>query len=121
MAALAYARQSSFQDCIGMTFTQNGKDVRDSAKFQRLADLWKRETRHTSSLNKMVSNPSYLRIIGMGQSAVALLLREIKERPDHWLVALNAITEEDPTPQGATFMDAIQAWLQWGRFNGYID
>jgi len=51
----------------------------------------------------------------MGKLAVPLLLKELKERPDHWLVALNAITGEDPAPEDANFSEAVAAWIKWGK------
>jgi hypothetical protein len=84
------------------------------------ANRWHRDTRHTSSLTRMITHPSYLRIIGLGPDAVPLLLRELSQRPDHWLVALNAITGEDPADENATFSEALEAWLEWGRRRGYL-
>jgi len=81
---------------------------------------WRRETKHYSSVMSMVTHPSYLRIIGMGRQILPLLLRELESRPDHWLVALNAITGEDPASAECTFQQAIGAWLQWGRKRGYL-
>jgi|HubBroStandDraft_4_1064222.scaffolds.fasta_scaffold1008091_1 hypothetical protein len=71
--------------------------------FREHAERWKKETAHLSSITKMISHPSYLRIIGFGREGLPLILRELRERPDHWLVALNAITGEDPAPDQATF------------------
>jgi hypothetical protein len=68
----------------------------------------------------MTAHPSYRRIMGMGREALPLLLRELSERPDHWLVALNAITGEDPAPEGGTFTEAVHAWLAWGAEKGYL-
>ncbi len=68
----------------------------------------------------MVMHPSYLRIIGMGRDILPLLFKEVDERPDHWLVALNAITGQDPAPIGSTFDEAVAAWLGWGRKYGYL-
>lgn len=84
------------------------------------AEKWRRETCHTSSLTKMVLHPSYLRIIGMGRSVLPFLFKELEERPDHWLVALNAITQQDPAPLDSTFDEAVAAWLEWGRLHGYL-
>lgn len=64
--------------------------------------------------------PCYLRIIGMGRRVLPLLLKELEENKDHWLVALNAITGQDPAPNGSTFDEAVVAWLAWGRTHGYL-
>lgn len=90
------------------------------SEFRTQADQWRRETLHTSSLTKMVMHPSYLRIIGMGRSVLPFLFKELAQRPDHWLVALNAITGEDPAPAESTFDEAVGAWLDWGRRHGYL-
>ena len=87
--------------------------------FHEHVERWKSETGHLSSVAKMVIHPSYLRIIGLGHEGLPLILRELRKRPDHWLIALNAITGEDPAPVGATFRDAVGAWIKWGESRGY--
>jgi len=89
-------------------------------RFSELADQWYRETRTTSSLRKMITHPAYLRILGMGTEAVPLLLRELEKTRDHWLVALHAITGEEPASPGADYDEAVDAWLNWGRRIGHI-
>ena len=90
------------------------------AEFVHQASLWKRETRHASSVTKMVSHPSYRRIIGLGRPVLRLLFRELQTRPDHWFVALNEITGVDPVPPSATFSEAVESWLAWGQKKGYL-
>lgn len=89
-------------------------------EFRAYLDQWRRETLHTSSLTKMVLHPSYMRIIGMGREVLPLLLKELSARPDHWMVALNAITGSDPAPPNCTFDEAVAAWLAWGREHRYL-
>jgi hypothetical protein len=86
--------------------------------FQEHVKRWRNETGHLSSVAKMTAHLSYLRIIGLGRDAVPLILKELKERPDHWLVALNAITGEDPALEGMTFREAVEAWIKWGQSRG---
>jgi hypothetical protein len=88
--------------------------------FQALANQWKRETMHMSSLTRTSMHPAYQCIIGMGKTAVPFILRELQEHGGHWLWALHAITREDPAPEGSDFDSAVQAWLAWGRRQGYI-
>jgi hypothetical protein len=83
--------------------------------FREHVNTWNKETGHLSSVTRAITHPSYLRIIGMGREALPLLLKELKERPDHWLVALNAITGEDPAPERASFREAVAAWIKWGE------
>jgi type I restriction enzyme M protein len=88
-------------------------------EFKAHVEKWRKETQHTSSITKMISHPSYRRIMGMGRDALPLIFAELKERPDHWLVALSAITGEDPVPENSTFNEAAEAWLAWGEKKGF--
>jgi hypothetical protein len=94
------------------------KDLEE--RFQRLANQWRNETEHISSIAKACMHRAYQHIIGMGYDAVPLLLRELQQDPDHWFWALNAITEEDPARSEDTFDGAVSAWLEWGKREGYI-
>jgi hypothetical protein len=90
-------------------------------EFKAHVEKWRTDTRHSSSMNKMIAHPSYRRIMGMGRDVLPLLLKELSERPDHWIVALNAITGEDPASHDSTFNEAVDAWLAWGREKGYLN
>ena len=68
-------------------------------RFARLVDEWKRGRGHSSKLTDLVMHPAFQRIIGIGERAVPLLIEEMKERPDHWISALRAITGVDPVPR----------------------
>jgi hypothetical protein len=92
----------------------------DEREFRALAERWRRETRYISSVNKAAMHPAYQQIIGMGRDAVPLILRELERTRGHWLWALFAITKHDPAPEGATFDEAVDAWLNWGRQNRYL-
>jgi hypothetical protein len=92
----------------------------DESHFRCLADQWRRETEHISSLKQACLHPAYQRIIGMGPAVVPYLLRELEQTPDHWFWALNAITEEDPAHSETSFEGARQAWLAWGREKGHL-
>lgn len=89
-------------------------------EFRELVARWRKDTQHTSSVKKMINHPSYKRITEMGQDVLPLLFRELNAHRDHWLVALNEITGADPAPEGATFAEAVDAWLAWGREKGYL-
>lgn len=92
--------------------------------FRELADRWLDETEHISNINKAIVHPAYQQIIGMGKVLpsfiVPLLLHELEVNPDHWLVALHEITNEDPAPEDSNFEEAVQAWLNWGRSRGHL-
>lgn len=90
------------------------------AEFRVHVERWRRDSKHMSSMRNMIQHESYLRIMGMGPRVLPYLLEELSARPDHWLVALHAITGEDPAPEGATFHEAVVEWLRWGRDRGYL-
>ncbi len=94
----------------------------DARVFARLADEWRRETRHLSSSHALAMHPAYQRIIGMGKRALPLILRDLERRLDHWFWALTVIARESPVaPSEAGQMQLMrQRWLDWGRKQGYL-
>ena len=92
----------------------------DEQQFRQLAEQWRSETKHLSSLSKMALHPAYQKIIGLGKPAVPLILAELQKCADHWLWALHSITGEDPAPPAATFREAVQAWIEWGKQRGHL-
>jgi hypothetical protein len=84
-------------------------------KFEQLAAQWRRETRYVSSISQKSMHPAYQKIIAMGPSVIPLILSDLAQTHDHWLWALFVLTDHDPAPEDATFSQAIDAWLAWGR------
>jgi hypothetical protein len=68
-----------------------------------------------------VLNPNYLKIIAIGEPAIPLILASLKEKPDHWFIALSALTDDVPTSHGDNFDESIKKWLEWGFNNGYLN
>jgi hypothetical protein len=97
-------------------------DAELEAGFKRLAEIWRRETAVHSSVTKKAMHEAYQRIIGMGRSAVPLILRELRDKPEHWFWALTAITGEDPVPEedAGDIRKMAQAWLDLGRGRGWL-
>lgn len=89
-------------------------------EFNNLVQKWKEDTIFMSSVTQMAMHPSYQRIIGMGQPALPLILRELRENPSHWFWALEAITGENPAEDAITFDEGVEKWLNWGRARGHI-
>ncbi|MGC9503827.1 hypothetical protein [Baaleninema sp.] len=92
-------------------------------KFTELSDRIDRETRMLSSTTRIVSHPAYQEAIEMGESAIPLMLRQLRENPKiRWFTALKEITGEDPVPassQGKT-KEMIKCWLDWGESHYYL-
>lgn len=94
------------------------------SEFSQLANDWRAETAHLSSAKTRAMHPTYQRIIGLGASAVPLILRDMERNgPDDWFWALTAITGENPITQAmAGNMHLMtEAWIQWGRTKGYLN
>jgi hypothetical protein len=89
--------------------------------FQRLAAIWRAETCYLSSPTALVNHPAYQEIIGLGPAAVSLVLRELEQRPAHWFDALQVLTGADPMDpaERGKVRKIAEAWLRWGRANGY--
>lgn len=92
-----------------------------AAKFTDLKREWEFDTALLSSITDMATHPSYQQIIGMGPSAVPLILSELKEKPGHWFWALQSLTGENPVlpSQRGRIKEMTEAWLCWGRNQGY--
>ena len=92
------------------------------AEFDRLAALWKRETRYQSSSDIIEEHPAYQAIIAMGEDAIPLILADLRESMAHWFMALGKITGASPVryeDRGKVeVMTAV--WLDWGKQHCYI-
>jgi hypothetical protein len=94
--------------------------VDDNIQFAQLLMEWHKERGITSSITKMATCPSYQKIIGMGERAIRLILRQMEnegDEPDMWFWALRVLTDADPVPEDARGNVArmSQAWLNWAR------
>jgi hypothetical protein len=102
---------------------ESSQKLANEQRFNKLAAAWKSETELISKVSKRILHPAYQKIIGMGQSAIPLILKDLSENgPDDWFWALTAITDENPiTTEIAGNMSAMtEAWLQWGMKAGYL-
>jgi hypothetical protein len=90
-------------------------------QFQRLASLWRAQTSYVSSSSELVAHPAFQEIIRLGSPIIPLLLRELENRTGHWHRALRQITGADPVPPAdrGNLDKAAEAWLRWGKEQGY--
>jgi hypothetical protein len=99
----------------------NALETTREQEFNILADRWHRETRLCSSATKMAMHPAYQRIIGLGPGVLPFILRDLQQTRSHWLWALHILSRfQDPAPKGASFNEAVDAWLKWGRAQGLL-
>lgn len=89
-------------------------------RFDRYMNQWRRETWFMSSVKKRTANLNYLLIISLGKSAIPFILTDLKQRGDHWFLALRVLAEEDPSNGSEDFNWQREAWLTWGARKGYI-
>ena len=86
-AKLAFLGQHVFGTpvlSVGAGYAQHPNDRSPLvARFRRLADEWLEATENMSSIDDMIAHPAYLEIIGMGQSALPLLLDQLERAPNH--------------------------------------
>ena len=94
----------------------------EEVRFTRLAAQWKRETGMASVDAFRLSHPAYQKILKMGERAIPLILEELLRSPDRWLDALEILAEPevDPVRPGATYKQAIEDWIHWGKVHGYL-
>jgi hypothetical protein len=90
-------------------------------EFQRLAAVWDRETRYLSDSDAAARHPAYQAIIQLGPAVIPFLLRDMEKTHQHWFEALMHITGANPIPAAdcGRIPRMVEAWLRWGRENGY--
>lgn len=92
-------------------------------RFRRLEAIWNAETAYLSSYTDIVEHAAFKEIIGLGEAVVPLMLHDLAERPQLWVWALPEITGADPVApeDGGNISKMSEAWLRWGKANGYGD
>ena len=93
----------------------------DEGSFRELVATWKRERGPHSSSARLAEHPANQQIVAMGPGVVPLLLQELEREPDHWFRALKALTGADPVPPASAgnIRAMAEAWVRWGRAQGY--
>ena len=90
--------------------------------FKRLRDAWWNDTCFSSVMVTRLEHPALKEIVALGRDVVQLILEDLARTNDHWFVALEAITGENPAtgaPPGDIGAMA-RAWLEWGKAKGLI-
>jgi hypothetical protein len=90
-------------------------------RFRRLEAVWNADTSHLSSIAKIVNHPAFREIVSMGRAVVPLMLRDLEEQPRLWVWALPEITGANPVALAdrGNIAKMSEAWIAWGRANGY--
>ncbi len=90
-------------------------------RFRRLEAAWIAATGVLSDDTDIVNHPAFREIVGVGEVVVPLMLRDLERRPRLWVWALPEITGANPVPASdrGKIRKMTEAWLRWGKENGY--
>jgi hypothetical protein len=98
------------------------------ARFNELVSQWHKEIGYKSSLRRIVFSRAYLTIVLMAvdddrhrRLITRFILEELRDRGGHWFWALYAITRASPARTEDDFQRARDAWIKWGKANGYLE
>ena len=93
------------------------------ARFSTLADRWHKETDMLASPTKITRHPAYLEIIGMGESTIPMILKDLRARGGDWYAALRSLTKASPVPPDARgdVQRMTEVWVAWAKAHGYLD
>ena len=61
-------------------------------------------------------------IIALGPAVIPLLLADLERTLRHWFGALTELTGANPVPpeDAGRIQRMAEAWVRWGRENGYL-
>ena len=84
-------------------------------KFNQLKHEWIEATKYYSSIDDICMHPAYQSIIGMGKTAIPLIIEDMLENYNHWFWALKAITGVDPVPPSkrGKIKEMTIEWFRW--------
>ena len=114
------AMRATARDAYGQKLFARLQVEKLRAEFNTLVTQWRNETKFLSSSDDKILHSAYQSIIAMGAAAVPLVLEELESRRGRWFWALHFMAKTDPVPEGANVDQAREAWLKWGRDNGYL-
>ena len=92
-------------------------------QFSALARQWTSKIKGHSLMGRAALNPAHLDILKLGNGAIPLILKRLKSDPTPWFITLRMIAGHSPVkPKDAgNIQKMTEAWLAWGKENGYID
>jgi len=112
---------------IELGFRQSHEEML-RARFNELANQWRKDIGYKSSLRRIVFNRAYLAIMLMAvdddrhrRLITRFILEELRDRGGHWFWALHAITGANPAGLNNDFDAVRDAWMQWGKTHGYLE
>ena len=93
----------------------------EEEQFLQLLSEWRKDTAFQSSPRVITSHSAYQKIIDIGKPALPFIFEDMRKNGGWWYPALRAITGANPVPRDARGNRTLndEAWLRWGRDNGY--
>ena len=81
------------------------------AEFIYLSSQWIQSVEGMSSTVEMAKHPAYQKIVSMGEVVIPFLLEDLRQ-----------ITQQNPVQpeQRGKIKQMAEAWLNWGKQEGYI-
>jgi len=116
---LAQSIQFSLKWLSGESFNRRTQSDVEQI-FSGLAKQWQDATSGYSITTRRYFHPAYKAILLLKEDAVPLILRELEQRPDWWFDALETITKVNPVSPEASFEEAADNWIAWGKENKRI-
>lgn len=91
-------------------------------RFRRIMSRWRDETSDLSQVSRIVANRNYLTLASFGKRALPWILADLRDNGGYWFPILEVLTGEQPetAAERATRGGMRQAWLRWGRSEGYL-
>lgn len=91
-------------------------------RFRSLAERWREDTQYASSMSVVFLHPAYQEIIGLGPTALPLILDDLAKTRADWFWALRAISGENPVPpeERGQIASMTERWLDWGHRHGHL-
>jgi hypothetical protein len=90
-------------------------------RFRRLEAVWESATMFLSDAHKITEHFAFQEIIEMGEAVIPFMLHDLEKEAGLWVWALPRITGANPIrPEDVGDSRILaDAWLRWGRENGY--
>lgn len=91
-------------------------------RFTDLAREWHEATMEITAPDVTLAHPACRAIVALGARVIPLILAKLEVDPHFpWMFVLHEMTGAQPVPpeSAGNLSAARDAWLSWGRANGY--
>jgi hypothetical protein len=91
------------------------------ASFNYLYKNWSDEIKFQSSVDNIIGNVHYIKILSLGWKVVPYIIGALKRKPNHLFIALSEITGENPVkPEHCgKIKDITMDWIEWWNKKSY--